>query len=383
MHEYGHLLQDRTCLHGIVEFLILVDSIQSIVAQLKATNGVARLPMKVHAPDDAWLHGIDCLHSATNPRRPWTNDVWWAYESFERRVVDCKYGSASFGVPVAVARFVNNVNEELYEHEIGPREIKEAYSVALQIVHGGKPISEPREFEYLAVERVLATCSVVEARSIISVCHWALQSQVPGVRFFEIVETLRSHGCVDAEEIYDVLRDKARNDGLEALINQAEKQLADVVAVQSRSGQNDHFLKVLQWYANHAIPALRRNMDGTRRFPLDTSARAPSEKVTQESVDRIFSEEPVPLVETPDGSSFAFGGASLDTEAALFLRAIAGIVDQLWHYGAPEWPCLFCSTCGLDYKDATCEGKPWVKGGLRPACPYGAAVAYLGLKSVV
>jgi hypothetical protein len=91
---------------------------------------------------------------------------------------------------LASAALSGDLSGDTYEHEIGPWEIKEAYSVAIEVLHGGPAVTNANEFEYLAIERILGKARPVDERPIAAICHWALQDSVPGVRFFEIVAFL-------------------------------------------------------------------------------------------------------------------------------------------------------------------------------------------------
>ena len=380
MHEYGHLLQDRASLFGVIEFLHFFDSFQSVVLLLTAAGVEVRLPLREAAgADKAWLTSIESLRSIVYPRTAWRNDVWWAYERHRVADVPVFYEGELRPIPVAIAHFVDNKSGDTYEHEIGPREIKEAYSVAIQVLHGGPSVDEPDQFEYVAIERILGRAGAVDERQMIAICHWALQDSVPGVRFFEIVSLLEAEGLRPADELYDRLREDAMKRGAADKVDTAARQLNEIIDNQRKSGEGDLLYQVLGWYRDRAIAALRRNLDPARRFPLDTYVGTRSAAPNPEQFASMVSEEPIPLVQNANDGAFAFGGQSVDSDTVLFVRALADLVSRLWSNGVAGWSCPLVASCTLHLKDEACEQTPWTKSLAERPCPYGAAARYLGL----
>ena len=380
MHEYGHLLQDRASLFGVIEFLHFFDSLQSVVSLLRTAGAEAPLPLReAVGADRAWLTSIEKLRSVVYPRTAWRNDVWWAYEWHDVTEVPVWYEGVERPIPVAVAHFVDNESGDTYEHEIGPREIKEAYSVAIQVLHGGPSVDEPDQFEYLALERILGRGGALDQRQMIAICHWALQDSVPGVRFFEIVRMLEAGGLRPAEDLYDRLREAAVTRGLPGKIALAAEQLNEIVDNQQKSGAGDLLYRVLEWYRDRAVPALHRNLDPFRRFPLDTYVGKRSAAPDPEQFARMVREEPIPLVQNANYAAFAFGGRSVDSDTVLFITALSNLVFRLWSERSPEWPCSIATSCTLHLKDEACKRTPWTKSSAERPCPSGAAARYLGL----
>ncbi len=404
MHEYGHLIQDRTSVFGAIEFMHFFDSIHSILKLLQiqanaATPRWARCapartllrkmmsPPTVQLPvsategaQESWIASIYKLRAATDPRQPWRNGVMWALEGHRVDEIPVWYEGAERSIPVAVGSFVDNVKVSTYEHAIGPREIKEAYSVAIEVLHGGPPVNSAAAFEYLAVERILSLAGQVDERQVIAVCHWALQDPVPGVRFFEIFKMLEQYGRLpEAGDLYDLLRADALRFGLKQRVVQVGRQLDEIVRVQAASGSKDLLFEVLRWYRDRVVAALARNLDPNRRFPLDTYICGFGLHPDVAGFTAVVAEEPIPAVETPSGAVFAFGGRSVDSDTVLFIRSLGDLVGRLWFEPVASWPCVLESTCGLGYRDAGCTTRPCDKGRRRPACPYGAAAAYLGI----
>ena len=72
---------------------------------------------------------------------------------------------------------VEEATGEKLKHRLGAWEIKEAYSVAVGILHGGKPKEVGNVgFEYIVVGRILAHYfDNVTPLHTIAICHWALR----------------------------------------------------------------------------------------------------------------------------------------------------------------------------------------------------------------
>lgn len=133
MHEYAHLIQDRTSVFGAIDFMHFVDSLQSVLKLLKAQEDAATprwarcaparfvlkklKPPLVHLPvsatenaADSWIASIHKLRAVTYPRKPWKNGVMWAFEEHRVEQIPIWYEGAERLIPVAVARFVDNVS---------------------------------------------------------------------------------------------------------------------------------------------------------------------------------------------------------------------------------------------------------------------------------
>jgi hypothetical protein len=381
MHEYAHLIQDRACLYGVFEFLLFLDSLHGALSVMPVgevgTPAQVQLPISQHpAWAQSWLASVQALRAAIAPRPEWVDGVMWAYESHHLAQQRVWMQAEWHDVPMAMASFVDNTTNETYEHEIGPREIKEAYSVAVQILHGGAEVNDARQFEYLAVERILIKeLGAVTPQQLIAICHWALQSPNPGVRFFEIVTlALAQDALPAANALYDLLRDDAAtNLHHEKRVRELLIQVSEVIAAQAAAGYKDLLFQVMLWFYGAASHALGLSVSG-RRFPLDTF-------LCKGDADfrRLTSDIPIPVVEVPTGHAFSFGAATVDSDSVLFIRSVAHLVHKVSYAGAADWPCDLLSSCVLDYKDAACATRPWLKGARRPACAYGAASAYLGL----
>jgi hypothetical protein len=380
MHEYAHLIQDRASLYGVFEFLLFLDSLRGALAVMP--TGMVGAPAQVELPlsrypawASSWLASVEALRAAIAPRPPWVNDVMWAYETHRLASQRVWMQSEWHDVPVAVASFVDNTTNATYEHEIGPREIKEAYSVAVQIIHGGPEVDDARQFEYLAVERILLKeLGAITPHQIVAICHWALQSPNPGVRLFEIVGLISKEDSLPAADaLYDLVREDARTTlQHEQRVRELLVQVSEVVASQAAAGYGDTLFQAMLWFYSTAHHALSLSISG-RRFPLDTFlCKADAD------FQRLSSDIPIPLIESPPRDAFSFGAMTIASDTVLFVRSLAHVLHQLSHTSAANWSCDLHASCVFHFKDDDCASRPWLKGSRRPACPYGAAAAYLG-----
>ena len=184
-----------------------------------------------------------------------------------------------------------------------------------------------------------------------------------------------------AEGLYDLCRAWAREDGYEKKVEIADIQLAELVQNQQASGEGDLYYQVLKWYHNVAMAGLRLNMSHGRRFPLDTFLGTP-EGARLSAFAELLVEQPIPMLETSDARIYSFGASTEDTNMVFFVKCCVAALEQLWNFNDTTWRCPFYDTCDgtrIPYKDAECLVQPWRKGTRRPACPYGAVAAYLGL----
>lgn len=385
MHEYAHLIQDRTTLFGAIDFLLFYDWIRAAAEALQAGGGQIHLPLNQAETTQRKVHEIYGLKKAVQVRLDWMNGKWWAFESFEYVDQAISYDGEAQTFKVAMAHFVDNVDNVEYSHPIGPREIKEAYSMAVQTFFGGPHVVTAEQFEYLAVERILSQFGVVDPRQTVSICHWALQDPSPGVRFFEICELMKTLGhstLPSAESLYDTLRQDAINRGFLDKVATLERQLSEVQRIQSEAGEDDFLSGVLAWYKDHVFTALRRSVDPTRRFPLDTCLCMPFSVGFSSTFEVITAEEPIPLVALASGRVIGYGDGAhddLDSRAGFFFRAMGDLLDRLWCSDHARGKCPLYSLCDLVFKDHECMERPWMKGDLESPCSYGLAARYLGI----
>lgn len=165
MHEFSHLVQDRGTFRGVMNFLDLWDQIAAVSNHCSLhgaevprpvveMNGLRhRLP-----PGQIWARELDRLREKSEPRIDWTDDDrFWAFQKHRIQIHKEMLAGREIEVPYVRLDFIDNTTGEPYSHPVGAWEIREAYAVAVGLLHGGK-LKQPglAGFEYLAIERLLA-----------------------------------------------------------------------------------------------------------------------------------------------------------------------------------------------------------------------------------
>jgi hypothetical protein len=318
MHEYAHLVQDQTTLFGVIEFIYLMDTVRDLKIYARAnTNGPVLVPLEEH-PDtrDTWTNCLARIREVAHAREPWQNGIAWAYVDHEIELEAVPYRGLQRQLPKVQARFINNATGDECLHAIGPCEVKEAYSVAVECLHGGvvHHLDGP-EFQYSAVERILAQLGEVGPTQIITICHWALQSQFPGVRLMEIVEHLTAQGHVPlpcANDLHEICRSYSLERGLEQLVEHALNGLDEIVRANAVAGEADPLFQSLRWYSELAKRNLGWCLDDTMAFPADSFlALEYSEfgEAERASFLAFQDEHPIPSMEDGRGRVYATGPA--------------------------------------------------------------------------
>lgn len=239
MHEYAHFLQDTTTTYGVLNFLNLVDVAQDVMRLVDATAGAVPVPL-VSRPDaeGTWLTQHGRLLPIARPLDEWPTGIW-TYARHAVRNVSLEFLGEAKGLPVVVATFVDNLTGDEIEHAIGAREIKEAYSQAVEWLHelGREGELSPGQFEYHAVERVIHARlgSRAELRHTIVLCHWALQSPLPGVELFRLLDHLEADAVEEPEALYDRCRALALENGLQQALERFHASLASSSSTAGRT----------------------------------------------------------------------------------------------------------------------------------------------------
>jgi hypothetical protein len=398
MHELAHLVQDRSTIRGVVEFLDMWDRVEAIAEHISACGHHVVVPFfdsdtgATRLSDNLkWTIEAETIYSLREPREPWSSDgKHWAYQGHEVESVECRLAGRTIKIPRVTVVFIDNVSGDTYQHLIGAREIKEAYSVAVALVHGGSlPDIGSIAFEYVALERILSFFfGDVRPRQIIAICQWALQSLAPGFTLFEIIDAFTDGiGLPDEEEIYNVLRRKEKFRGCAGIWN----VLSDNIKLyeQHLGPQCATLGKLFHWYREHAGFLLTIQFTESRCFPLDTYLTCDS---TQESLEdhskglrQLFDEVEVPLIVWPNGSFTLISSDPETVREIVFLNvAIQHLIGSLWSSRKASWSCPLHTGCTLSMKDdSECLHSPWKKGALLPTCPYGAAAILLRLHADV
>lgn len=382
MHEYGHLLQDLCSVYGAIDFIHFLDSVHATVRAVRQMRAVVTLPLEdgPAAAADQWYRAQPRLRRAVNPRETWGKGTPWAYEGYCLGAAPIDADSQP--VTVATAKFVDNISGEIMHHSVGPWEIKEAYSIALQVLFADdEPALESTSFEYVAVERILATVGLHTPRQRIAMCHWALQHPTPGPHLFSLLEGVSEQGqnATDpsGEQVYDWCRKHTLAATYDKTVAQITATLREFVEHHSTAGDQDPLLVALRWYRDTVLLNLARNRSSGRRFPLD---RLPDPESPEQCFDLspLFKELPLPSMESAQGQVFA-GGAETPGEQAVFLiRATANLVQSLRSQEVASWTCPLYSCCDAPQRTEVCRHAPWTIRGDR-RCPYDAAQLYLNL----
>ncbi|MGH1347597.1 MAG: hypothetical protein ACRBN8_38930 [Nannocystales bacterium] len=382
MHEYGHLLQDLCSVYGAIDFIHFLDSVHATKRAVRHMGEAVTLPLTddPSAIDDPWYFAQPRLRRAVEPRETWGSGTPWAYEGYclEAATIDAE----SQPVMVAKAKFVDNISGEIMHHSVGPWEIKEAYSVALQVLFADdEPVLESTSFEYVAIDRILATVGLHTPRQRIAMCHWALQHPTPGPHLFNLLDGFSDMGQnstdPSGEEVYDWCRRHTLAATYDRTVAQITATLKEFVEHHAAAGDEDPLLVALRWYQEIALLSLARNRNGERRFPLD---RLPDPESPEQSLDvrPLFEEVPLPSMEDAQGQVFAGGRETPGEQAVFLIRSMAHLVQSLRSEEAARWMCPLYSCCDAPQRAETCMREPWTIRGTR-RCPYDAAQLYLDL----
>ncbi len=398
LHEVGHLVQDRATMFGVSDFLRFYKGMSSFQRYIDRVPAGEPIPIPARSQlvngcisgesAPMWMAQAEAIRDAVYPRLAWPDDgQHWAYVDHTIAERDFRLGEDSFRVPVVTVRMVDNVNGGELDHLLGAWEIKEAYSVAVSLIHGGKE-PDPREgYEYFVVDRILQKeFGEVSPKQMIAICHWALQDHHPGRHFFRLVEALLEAGHAPlptADEVYDFCRTVTMESGYGEGARKLCDELDTRAAQHRQVNPKGSFVALLEWYAGGARSFLDLNSDPGRRFPLDTffavESMNLSEEQIQDGLESFFRQMPVPMIETANGFTYAVGGKSTDDGSVFFIRSLARLTNAIWAGRDPEWECPVYGACELAIKDDACRVRPWDKGSLEATCGMGAAAKYLSL----
>jgi hypothetical protein len=385
-HEYGHLIQDTTTCYGVIDFIHFIDTIQDTLRliDLSVDHNVLTIPLFRNSTfNDLWISKLIQFRSCTNPNKDWRKGAIWKFNKFlPKEFRNVPYNQRPNQIPIIKASFVDSNSATEFTQELGVREIKEAYSIAIENIKSGTDFeySEDMEFQYAAIDRILsAFWGYIDNKRVITICHWALQDTHPIENFHDIVLELWKEydELPDVEELYDYLRQRflSRNP---QLIKSIQENFNKILENQQKSGVNDLLYCSYAWYKEKIISNLRLIEDSSRRFPLDTNFVA-----SNNDIGELVLDFPIWLYETYDENSFAF---SVEKDTPLFVyffRSLCDLVNHLLMREETEWNCIWNSTCKderIPFKDSKCASMPWAHSEHRPACPFGAAAAYLKLK---
>ena len=288
--------------------------------------------------------------------------------------------------PFVTVHLVDNTTTEQYDHLLGAWEIKEAYSVAVGLLHGGAEKQPADWFEYLVIERILARYfGEVSPEQTIAICHWALQDLAPANAMFTLIERLEERGGLPSwQGIYDLGRREALSREFERNCREVQGMLREIE--QSMDAQEPNIANMFRWFRLHAEALLELHLASGRRFPLDTflcergTGLRPNERKV--ALGRFFAEVEVPLIIWPEGELFSISNTPGAVEAVFLNRCVGHLFERMWNGTEPAWPCPIYRGCTLPLKDdVDCRTRPWIKHTVRPTCPYGAAAKILGFSN--
>lgn len=395
MHEYSHLLQDTGTFRGAIDYLSLLEQVTAVAAHSLASGATISYPVIERngirhrlPPDHSSARDLDRLREMTEPREKWkTGGKVWAYQ--QSRVINrnLSLGGMSINVPFVYMDFVDNVTNDTLSHQVGAWEIKEAYAVAVGILHGGKPKDLAKAgYEYLAIDRYLTYhFGAVSPRQTVALCHWSLQHLSPA-RFLEhLVEQIKDNysGLPPAEEILDVARSIAVAQKLPAIWQELLTDQYHATETACRQAGNDAAL-LFKWLRQRSSQVLSKQFASDNRFPLDTflcqdsTAMPVADQLA--ALERMLQDYPIPIVFASDGSAHTLRATQEDHDAVFVSRATLDLFQHVWGASQPTRKCPLYDACNLSIKDAACLTRPWEKGTLARTCAYGIAAKLHGMQ---
>jgi hypothetical protein len=379
-----------------MNFVDLWDQIAAISNQCRISGAeVARPIIEVDGhrhrlpPDQVWARELDRLRAISEPRWEWTDDDrFWAFQRHEVHIHSESLAGRQMEFPEVRLDFVDNLSGELYSHSVGAWEIREAYAVAVGLLHGGK-VKQPGRtgFEYLVIERLLAYhFGEVQPRQTIALCHWALQDLCPAVCLMRLIDKCLAEGwhqLPPAEEIYELSRDDALAFGFERNVRAITADTLPGLERGHASHGNKGVADLFSWFRGHAEALLLTHLDRNRLFPLDTflcQKRPIAERERDAALDQFFREVQVPLIVFPEGETYTISATAHD-EAVVFLnRCALRLFQWVWTSSDEHLRCPIYSACKAEVKDDhDCLHRPWMKSKLPKTCSFGGATKVLGL----
>lgn len=392
MHEVAHLVQDRATFRGVIDFLDLWDRVSAIAEHVRSSNPTIELPL-VDIPSGFsrlagninWAVETEKIRRLREPRINWASgDRAWAYIRYETHLVPISLGNRRLKFPQITAFFVDNVTGEEYRHVLGAWEIKEAYSVAVSLIHGGLlPEYGKSNFEYLVIERILNSFfGEVSPRQTVALCHWCLQDLAPANTLFSLIEHFELQGLPDAERIYHHARAEALDRGFQGNVRDILRTVQDY---GKALGAQEPLRVLFEWYLEHSTRLLNLHLDEARLFPLDTFLCNGNPydvaHIQNSGFKQFFREVEVPLIVWPNGDTTSISSDSNMAATAVFLnQSVFDLSYRLWNSQSEKWPCPNFQGCHFSTKDnQTCQNSPWRQLLHTPTCPYGAAAKLMAL----
>ena len=352
MHEFSHLVQDRGTFRGVMNFLDLWDQISAVSNHCRLHGD--EVPRPIIQINGCW-HRLPPEQDLGEGTRPASRKERTANRLDGRQSLlgvpatpnSHPQGNASrreIEFPYVYLDFVDNVTGESYSHPVGAWEIREAYAVAVGLLHGGK-LKQPglAGFEYLAIERLLAYhFGEALPRQTIALCHWALQDLSPSLCLLRLVEKCKDagwHKLPAAEELYELGREDALAFDFERNVREITSSTLPELERGHAAHGNEVVAQLFRWFREHAEVLLRKHLDPRRQFPLDTFLCQDSQRLSaserDKALNQLFFEVQVPLIIYPDGSHIAINATADDVDVVYVNRCALMLFNWVWKSNSP------------------------------------------------
>ncbi len=374
-HEYMHLLQDRTTLHGAIGFLQFINGIQSTFKHTTFYSNQIQIPMKAtltdgkHSQDgtECWLATTEIIENIVSGQNKWPSvtDLRLIDKTIEIQYIQ---NNSSLGVPSVVLLLADSFGQD-YSHPLTAWEIYEGSAMAIDKLLGGKPPSPIWAYEYHIIETIFRYYFPISTHwHIATVCQWSLQSPAPPTMLFSLLDALKIEfvsQLPEFEMLFDFCKKYVINKTeLLKHIATATDELRATVSSQRINNKDNGLSALYNWYAETTIADLNTMTgDNPERFPLGLLKNSLSETLsgadTQHALTPLFSRIPVPMIDQDARPFFALGAPNTEVESVMLLRCITTIVNHIWSGTDKELICPLYDKCKLACKEARCKTAPW------------------------
>ena len=379
MHEYAHFVQDLSTVYGALGFMDKWGYFTHVKALAHRASAPLQLPLSSQSSSvSPILLKLDLSRCISEAPGSWRRGAFWAFEDWQ------PYSLEEANTPFVMAKFRDNSTAEQYEQVIGAREVKEAYSIAVQQMHQDELIDESSlPFEYAAAGRILGSLGKLTPRHMVVFCHWALQCRFPGCRLFELMQiTEQEFGYLPVPEVLcDFFRDSGQQKAL-ASLEKHRATFSSLVADLGRHGDDDPLFRVSQWYLSTAFPTIRQVLAEGKRFPLDTYLCTEQPDEDDEAIEgwhKLVERFPIGLMESDEARVFSTTRDKWQQRAAQFFRCLMHLGLTAWSARVPKWSCPMLNSCSYSRREeAICRETPWKMGDTKTSvCVYGAAARHV------
>lgn len=395
-HEYIHLLQDRTTLHGAIDFLQFINGIQSTFKHASFFDSVVPVPLRSalqggkHSQDgnECWLAITERIRQIVSGQDPWPTAC--NLTLIDKKIQNETIYSSEFqlATPQVVLTFADQLGTQ-YEHNLTSWEICEGYAMAIESLLGGIPPSELWAYEYHAIQTIFAAYySNLNPWQIAAVCQWSLQSPAPATTFFALLDALKSayqNTLPSFEQVFDFCRDHLFMSGFSDNVQGAAAELTSTIASQRVGGKDNGLSSLYNWYTATTIANLNSTANSNSdRFPLGVLNKAINDIIQGEDSSTalvpLFSKIPVPMIDQDDRPYFTIGSPKIEVDSVMLLRCVTTIVNQIWAGTNQTIECPLYGKCLLPCRNGLCISTPWtnVVPGTDP-CSFGYAGAAFNL----